>query len=694
MNYVKSLLTVGALVAVSGMAMAFPSYTVNPAAGTLDNVTYLESINISGLGSFTVEDGAVATLVDLENGDDVYSTAFKNFMGTLLIKFDSSEITHNGEYELEIPPGVITVSGETNPKITVAYTLNDANLVTSGFPQIELLSSNPASGSEVAAIGEDWLNKVSFTTTNDDAVNYIEFSIYDVTNVDATNPDDKGEYVYSGNENRRDTNRNNTDEDIWTDGLYVTIGGPAQYLLEGHTYKMNLTFAGIGYDPATNQYPSPTQIANSTELTTYIEFVGKTPAQEYSPYTYESVSPDPATYEIDTAAEARFTITYSGPVKPSSFEYSLGGGSGTLNAGTFEALGDPDENGYSNMWEFEISESVVAATVGTINLTVITKDADGLFVKGNGGYAMNDTRYTLTFECNVGAPDVTLVSPVLNAEVESLSEIIVGNTDDGPMAFSNNATEPARILTRSGELVRTLGEPEEVVGNSSQMKWTFEEITEEGYYVVMIPKWYFAIGEEMSGSSSKATSFGIMVTGNGGEEPGEVTYDLLPESVSPANGSTISELSEIVLTFSNITLFPDWVSPSGYLYRVEANEDVEIMELVGNEDNWFAPKVYTFGMEEPITQNGVYKFVIGKGAFNDEAYQENEGKSGKMSPELVYTWTVDATGNGVEGITVENETLNVYTVAGVQVLKNAAAAEYNNLPAGLYIVNGKKVVKK
>lgn len=49
--------------------------------------------------------------------------------------------------------------------------------------------------------------------------------------------------------------------------------------------------------------------------------------------------------------------------------------------------------------------------------------------------------------------------------------------------------------------------------------------------------------------------------------------------------------------------------------------------------------------------------------------------------------------SGVAGVTTADALLNVFNMQGVQVLSGASAADFNNLPAGVYIVNGKKVVK-
>lgn len=57
---------------------------------------------------------------------------------------------------------------------------------------------------------------------------------------------------------------------------------------------------------------------------------------------------------------------------------------------------------------------------------------------------------------------------------------------------------------------------------------------------------------------------------------------------------------------------------------------------------------------------------------------------------VVFDTTADS---GVEAVAVDGK-VTAYTIAGVRVLDGADAADLKSLPAGLYIVNGKKMVVK
>ncbi len=232
MNTFKSLLASGAIVATAFSAMAAPEVSVDyPQPGaTLDSKELLATFNLSA-NNYSVTPEAKATIECLDTGDIYDCTNFADFSGmAIIVGFDTDEFVDNGEYEFVVYPGSINVDGVPNEKIVATYTLEDPNLGGASvvYPQIKLISSDPADGAGVAAVGDDSLNKISFVTDNDDAVNYIGWTLYDVT--DAENP----EWLYQGNENRIDPARNNgKNDDRWADGLFITIGGPDQKFVKG-----------------------------------------------------------------------------------------------------------------------------------------------------------------------------------------------------------------------------------------------------------------------------------------------------------------------------------------------------------------------------------------------------------------------------------------------------------------------------
>ncbi len=640
------------MLATTLAAYAFPTYTISPADGkSFTQVGEMVTFNVSFTTSYSVNSGAQATLFNEETGDEAYSTSFSDFMGmAIIIKFDASEITSNGTWTLTIPAGTITADGEENPVITASYTLNDPSLSSSSvtYPEIKLVSTDPADGARLRALGGSQFPTITtpgtttgtthvmkIVTDNDEAVNHIEWSFYDVT--DENNP----AYVASGNDNRYDPNRfPGYTGDTWADGIFCVISHDSDELIEGHKYKMELNFYGIGYDPATNQYPTPKQLASSLELSTALYFEGQTAATVYSPYTVETVSPDPTNYTIESVEFGRFTMTYTGPVKPTQFIYAQSTGV-TPTAGTYTAI-EPDEKGYAKVWEFVFDQSVLENSLGYLNVTIEAQDADGLYVKGNADYDQNNFDYKMAWYCNLGADKITSVSPLDGATVEALSSITVGNDADLVMALTYVATEKPYITTMGREAVRTLDEPV-FSADEKTATWTFDPITEDGVYILVIPRQYFNIGEQTNSTTSNATEFRYIV-----EAPHSgVTTDLVPSDVNPADGSEVETLSTITITFPETAYILADEDTQGYvaanLYKVtnDGDEFIETVSPIDNiESNWLNPTIYDYNLTTPLTEAGTYKLVIPEGQYFDDDYDQSWFEYGKINPELTYTWVI------------------------------------------------------
>lgn len=695
----KSLLSAAVVMCASATAFAeFPSVNVYPAEGVLDNTYMLGNFNLSSSGEISVaEDAKMPRIESLQDGSQYIATNFSEFYGSIIINFDSNEFTENGEYELIVPAGaLVDADGNKSPMLSWLYELNDPNLNLGDFPEITLESSNPANDAALMYWGES-LGKVSFVTSDDDAVNYIEWYLFDITDVEnpSSVPDfTKGEYIRQGNENRIDVNRTFGDaSDQWANGLFINVGGSDHKMLKGHTYRLYLTFAGIGYDPETNQYPTPQQIKLSTELETYLDFTGLIAPTEYSPYEVETIMPDPAEYEFDNLDMRTFTVVYTGPVKPTMFTYPLGMGAGAAPAGTYEPE-DADEAGYAKVWNFTFDEDVLKTALGEIMVTIEAVDADGLPVKGNGGFATDDFGYKIQWKANAGADKLVSVSPEDGEIVDSLSSITVSNEAARAMFLSYNTMERPRIISmgRAGIAI-DLDEPT-FSDDETQATWTFDEITEPGNYALIIPKYYFNVGTEFESTTINQTRFTYTIEGET-PPPGDVVEDLEPVKVSLEDGAELDEpLESIVLTFADVTFISFEPMVPGILYRVLDNDETEIVEEVEPVDNdFFAPTEYTYTFANPVSENGQYKFVIAARAFFDETYDMSEGTEGHCTPELVYNFTMNDH-NAVEGILASGAVANVYDIAGRVVVRNANAAQIKALAAGMYIINGKKYVVK
>lgn len=83
---------------------------------------------------------------------------------------------------------------------------------------------------------------------------------------------------------------------------------------------------------------------------------------------------------------------------------------------------------------------------------------------------------------------------------------------------------------------------------------------------------------------------------------------------------------------------------------------------------------------EPLT-TGEYKLVISANAYF-------VGETGNSA----YTFTYNVDTDSVDGIFADDSVFNAYTLTGICVIANGTAADVDLLPAGLYIINGKKVL--
>lgn len=98
--------------------------------------------------------------------------------------------------------------------------------------------------------------------------------------------------------------------------------------------------------------------------------------------------------------------------------------------------------------------------------------------------------------------------------------------------------------------------------------------------------------------------------------------------------------------------------------------------------------------------SGNYCLVLDKSLYSGMYTSIMAGSTAKYVNSEPYRFYYDVVGSGstavknIEEAVAGSDNVNAYTLTGIRILKNAPKADVNNLPAGLYIVNGKKVVVK
>lgn len=160
-------------------------------------------------------------------------------------------------------------------------------------------------------------------------------------------------------------------------------------------------------------------------------------------------------------------------------------------------------------------------------------------------------------------------------------------------------------------------------------------------------------------------------------------------AVTPANNSKVEKLSYILFTFNKIVNKSEDANKVAKLYREGSSEliSVEVTSLKeGSESDHVKQEQKAIKVSEPITKNGTYILEVEDGFFVDRNNNEVKG--------ITLKYVVENE-TGIEEIIAGGETnWVVYNMTGVKVLDTEDAEDLNNLPKGIYIINGNKVIVK
>ena len=174
-----------------------------------------------------------------------------------------------------------------------------------------------------------------------------------------------------------------------------------------------------------------------------------------------------------------------------------------------------------------------------------------------------------------------------------------------------------------------------------------------------------------------------------------VSYTLLGDApaatiieVSPADNDVVEELSYFIFTFSYFASHSDDASLQPRLYA-EGKEWTYALERTTEKADGTMIEMQQAALKttEPLLGNGTYFLEIPTGYFTDGNGKEIEGIT------LKYTVKNDSgLEAGIDSV-VDGTTNNwkVYSVTGVRLLETTDADRLKALPAGIYIINGKKV---
>ena len=179
----------------------------------------------------------------------------------------------------------------------------------------------------------------------------------------------------------------------------------------------------------------------------------------------------------------------------------------------------------------------------------------------------------------------------------------------------------------------------------------------------------------------------LTVTPAGGEEFADATE--LSEAIDDTTfsikvegeGIETIEVNPSFLDWNSWTLITLWDTDSNWGMGEKTVALYPVLKE-GTTNEFSLVRFTESGIEWPITTAGAGYFVldIPEGAFT---------VNGEASPAAAYAYKFD--GVGVEAVDMDAQDLNVYSINGMLIKRNASWREVLNFEPGVYIVNGEKV---
>lgn len=383
----------------------------------------------------------------------------------------------------------------------------------------------------------------------------------------------------------------------------------------------------------------------------------------------ESVSPADAVTKLD-----KIEITFPKPIASVNTSKLSILDNYWMPAGSFKS-----EVTYSDDRKTVTLELVEPITTpGTYNLDIY----QGVFLSEDG--ALNNYRYTYfqvidptpSFATNLNDGDKVKELGNLEITFQNVANVEIVNKN-GVQVWTPSESSVAGVASKDGNKI--------VV--------TFpQEFTEEGLYTFYIPAGTFT----MDGVANEEREINVTL----------YTFTITPleiVSVTPVEGA-VDQIEKIVVEF-NQTVTPsydeDWQQISYQIVLKGDKKDYTLtyapssynasnkMEyLVNAEWNGFDAYVCI----APITEAGTYTLNLkdivvdyaGESYIDDYGYSNTKWHGQKGCIDKTYTWTIGDT--AIEGVEAENGEKVIYDLTGRRV--------ENITNAGIYIVNGKKVLVK
>lgn len=696
-------LTYNVLGASAGVTTDLEPTSVYPADNATINVAeYFGNCTLGFPTGTQVTDKASATFSCAE-ANWSKTARISEFYGSFIVYISEleSELPQNGEYKLVIEEGsfgdatyaATGISGKTNPRLEYTYNLTGIKSAGSDdeaeLTSVEYVLPDPdaepqmlLAENSLAAFTEG--TRILFNTTNNLAVGYIRVEIEDKN---ALSPDDRMRVLES-------RARRTIPEDrgvFWKDDEVPFIEfGRDLILQEGHEYE----FRAEIYDFETPPY-------SRLLLGTFdAKISGTTPGYPYAAAQFVSITPDPQTHLINAVEDGKFTLTFTDYVQLNLTRsvFPIGQMS-AVNITENDVTYSDDHKSMT----ITIPESIIKQATGAIAASLYVTDAEGHAVF-TGTDAGDESYFSFTFTCYLGSHDLT-IEPA-DGEITELKDIFISCPDGPSRGMIQYAYSPKKITVRdmSGETIfATFPDSFEVVetGENSdgeyptKLKMSLEEaITAPGRYVVYIPAAFFNMGSEFESEGCKQTFVSYTING---EVKDETVYDRQPVNTTvdyKLSDNAAPQKVEIKVEFDSYTGINSDVFNTISLKDKDENTldaQIEMGFVMGDMNSCkIIVKYDSFEFDTP------YTVVVPKGTFGDEEWEEDSLRPfacGHANNEFSIPFTIESA--GIENVAADADNrLDVYNLQGILLIADADADQIAALPAGIYIIGGKKVTVK
>lgn len=382
---------------------------------------------------------------------------------------------------------------------------------------------------------------------------------------------------------------------------------------------------------------------------------------------------------LESSEQNTYILKFSAPANVK--EAMINTGSGTsVNC---DVVANNDEK---TEWTVTLNKKVLNS-FDAFDLNVFAEDMEGHAINKAHSESVevteleDNTWLTIKFSAEFNRYDFT-VSPASESTVEMLDKITFSYSTGISLNWGGDPTTKIVIRDREGYFTYgefTMNDIKYDLSDNKNMWIELETpITDAGNYVVDVPSGFFVLGEQFESSLNKHTL---------------VYYEIKAASkdfkleVNPAGGNvteipaiiefTATELSVLACNFDMVPTLKD---ANGNTYKVS-------FAYPEDWNKWNAIDVVL--ADGAITADGTYTLTIPAGAL----YNDSDGNYSNLE-DIVIVYII-GNGSGIDSIVANaGGKVDVYTVNGVNVLRNADAAAVKALKKGLYIINGKKVMLK